>query len=75
MNIAAQLASRLRAVLLDGKLVANTNYREQLKDLDVFTASKKVKNLNSIGLLAQHINYYVEGVVQVFKRRRIDNKR
>ncbi len=68
MKRAAQLASRLRDVLLEGKVVANTNYQEQLKGLDVFAANKKVKDLNSMGLLAQHINYYLEGVIQVFER-------
>ena len=62
-----QLASRLKEVLLDGKWIANTNYKEQLQDLDWNHAIKKVNNLNTIAALTFHINYYLAGLIEVFK--------
>jgi hypothetical protein len=67
MNEAKRLSSRLGEVLLDGKWVANTNYREQLEGLDWRTATELPPSGNSIALLAQHIHYYVAGVKQVFE--------
>lgn len=67
MNEAEQLASSLRQVLLDGKWVANTNYREQLEDLDWKTAIAEPPSGNSIASLAQHIHYYIAGVKKVFE--------
>ncbi len=63
-NIA--LAARLREVFLDGKWIANTNYREQISDVSWKDATVKIHDLNSIALLTFHINYYLEGLIQVF---------
>lgn len=64
---AKQLALRLREVFLDGKWIANTNYRELLGDVTLDEANYRVEDLNTIALLTFHINYYVEGVMQVLK--------
>lgn len=60
------LAQRLREVFLDGKWIANTNYREQISDVSWKDATVKIHDLNSIALLTFHINYYLEGLIQVF---------
>jgi hypothetical protein len=62
----AAIASRLREVFLDGRWVANTNYREQLEDLDLHKATGKIGDLNTIALLTYHINYYVEGLLKAY---------
>lgn len=67
MNQAHQLAQRLEEVFLSGKWIANTNYSEILSDLDFEQANQRIGTLNSIGLLTQHINYYVEGMLPVFE--------
>jgi hypothetical protein len=59
------LAQRLREVFLDGKWIANTNYYEQISDISWKDAIVKINQLNSIALLTFHINYYLEGLIQV----------
>jgi uncharacterized damage-inducible protein DinB len=60
------LANRLREVFLDGTWIANTNYKDQLLSVDRDAATQKVANLNTIAALAFHINYYLEGLLNVF---------
>ncbi|SHH36333.1 DinB family protein [Winogradskyella jejuensis] len=67
MNHNEYLANRLREILLSGKWVTGTNFKEQIEDLTWIEATKKVKNLNSIASLTFHINYYLSGVMDVFK--------
>ena len=67
MENAQQLAIRLRSVFLDGQWIAQTNYREQLLSTDWKVATQKVETLNSIAALTYHVNYYLEGIIQVFE--------
>ncbi|MEZ4875518.1 MAG: DUF1572 domain-containing protein [Flavobacteriaceae bacterium] len=67
MNLSQQLATRFTEVILYGKWVANTNYREQLDSLDWRMAVRSVGSSNSVGVLAQHIHYYIAGVIQVLE--------
>jgi hypothetical protein len=60
------LAARLREVLLNGKWIANTNFKDQLESINWEQAIKKVDSLNTIALLTFHINYYLQGLLQVF---------
>lgn len=61
-----EIAKRLREVLLDGKWIANTNYKEQLLNISWEKAIQKVEKLNTIALLTFHINYYLKGILNVF---------
>lgn len=65
-QLSKQIAGRIREVFLNGKWIANTNYREQISDLDWQTAVKSTMNLNSVAKLSFHINYYLEGLIKVF---------
>ncbi|UOY07784.1 DUF1572 domain-containing protein [Muricauda sp. SCSIO 64092] len=67
MNYNEYLVNRLREVLLSGKWVVGTNFKEQLEDLTWTEATKKVENFNSISSITFHINYYLSGVMDVFK--------
>ncbi len=67
MNSTQQLANRLREVILNGTWIANTNYKHQLEGLDWTVAVAKVKSLNTIAVLAQHIHYYIAGVKHAFE--------
>lgn len=67
MNSRNKLANRFREVLLNGTWVANTNYKEELTNINWKTATTQLYDLNTIAILAQHINYYIEGVHNVFK--------
>ena len=68
------LANRLREVLLNGKWVANTNFKEQITSITWQQAIKKVENLNTIALLTFHIHYYLKGLVQVFEGGNLEIK-
>jgi uncharacterized damage-inducible protein DinB len=61
-----QIAIRFREVLLNGKWVANTNYKDLLSSLTWEQATCKVKSLNTIADLSNHINYYIKGILNVF---------
>jgi uncharacterized damage-inducible protein DinB len=66
-----QIASRLQEVYLTGKWVANTNYREQISNLNWQQATKKENGFNSIALLVFHINYYLEGLIIAFTQHQL----
>ena len=66
------IANRLREVLLDGKWIANTNFKEQIESVSWQQAIQKVDNLNTIALLTFHINYYLAGILNVFNGGTLD---
>lgn len=59
------IADRLRQVFLDGRWIANTNYKEQLLNITWKQATKKIGTLNTIAALTYHINYYLAGLLKV----------
>jgi uncharacterized damage-inducible protein DinB len=67
MKIPDQIAIRFREVLLNGKWVANTNYKDLLSGLTWEQATSKVESLNTIADLTNHINYYIKGILNVFE--------
>lgn len=67
MEDSKELAKRFREVLLDGKWIANTNWRDQLSGVSYEQAVQKVGSLNTIAALAFHINYYIAGVSRFFE--------
>lgn len=67
MNHTQYLADRLREVFLSGKWVVGTNFKEQLEDLTRAEATRQVDDYNTIAGITFHINYYLEGVMAVFK--------
>ena len=66
MSKTKEIANRFREVILNGKWVANTNYKDQLQDISWEKATQKVGSLNSLAALVFHINYYVDGILNVF---------
>ncbi len=60
------IANRLRELLLNGKWIANTNFKEQLLSTSWEQAVHKINNLNTIALLTFHVNYYLSGLLKVF---------
>jgi len=60
------LISRLREVLLDGQWIANTNFKAQIQSVDWQQATSKIGSLNTIAALTFHINYYLDGILNVF---------
>ena len=72
MTKSAAIASRLREVFLDGRWVANTNYREQLENLSFQEANSKIGNLNTVAQLSYHINYYIEGLLKAYESGKLE---
>lgn len=66
------IANRLREVLLNGHWIANTNYKEQLSNINREQATQKVYSLNTIAALTFHINYYLRGLLQVFNGGKLE---
>lgn len=66
------IASRLREVLLDGRWIANTNYKDQITGTNWLQATKKIGSLNSIAALTYHINYYLAGLIKAFATGALD---
>ncbi|HUM46084.1 MAG TPA: DUF1572 family protein [Chitinophagales bacterium] len=69
-----QIAKRFREVILNGTWVANTNYKDQLTNCTWDVATTKLKSLNTIAVLAQHIHYYINGLNNVFNGGSLDIK-
>jgi uncharacterized damage-inducible protein DinB len=72
MENTKQLAKRFREVILNGTWVANTNFKDQLSNLDWKISTTEIKSLNTIAILAQHIHYYINGINQVFNGGTLD---
>lgn len=74
MKSSEQLANRFREALLNGTWVANTNYKQQLTDMDLATATAKLRSCNTIAVLAQHVHYYINGINNVLEGGSLDIK-
>ena len=74
METSVQLANRLREAILNGTWIANTNFKNQLANLDWAIAVTKVGSLNTISVLAQHIHYYINGIINVFINGKLEIK-
>lgn len=72
MTHSKQIANRFREVILNGRWIANTNFKDQMMDLNWQQATTKIGSLNSIAALAFHIDYYVGGVLNVLKGGTLD---
>lgn len=62
-----ELANRLNEVLLNGRWIANTNYKSQIESVTWKQATQKIGTLNTIASLTFHVNYYLAGIINVFK--------
>ena len=69
-----QIANRFREVILNGTWIANTNFKDQLSNLNWQIATTKLESLNTIALLAQHIHYYIHGINSVLRGGSLDIK-
>ncbi len=67
MQRSKELAKRLNEVLLDGRWIANTNYKLQIEQLTREQAPQKIGTLNTIASIVFHVNYYLAGIITVFK--------
>lgn len=66
------IASRLEEVFLNGKWIANTNYKEQLSSVNWQMATQKIADLNTIVALTYHINYYLDGLLKAFETGKLE---
>lgn len=66
------IANRLREVFLDGRWIANTNFKEQILSINREQATQRIFNLNTIAALTYHINYYLVGLLNAFENGRLE---
>lgn len=66
MKKTIELANRFRENIINGTWIANTNYKDQLENLDWKIAVSKIDSLNTIAIIAQHVHYFVNGIKNVF---------
>ncbi|AZB24275.1 DinB family protein [Chryseobacterium bernardetii] len=74
MSSISQLVKRFREVMLDGLWIANTNFKDQLSDVTWEQAVTKIGSLNTIAMLTFHIDYYIAGIIPVFKGGNLEIK-
>jgi hypothetical protein len=72
MKRRAIIADRLREVLLNGKWIANTNFKEQILNVTWQEAIQKVGDLNTIAALTYHINYYLAGILYALENGKLE---
>lgn len=72
MDRTTYLAGRLREVFLNGKWIANTNYKDQLQGISLEQALHQTGELNTIAALSYHINYYLDGLLKVLNGGPLD---
>jgi len=72
METNIKIANRFREVILNGTWIANTNFKDQLSNVSFELANNKIGNLNTIGVLALHIHYYISGINNVFEGGTLD---
>ncbi|WP_378172563.1 DUF1572 domain-containing protein [Aquimarina sp. SS2-1] len=60
------IANRLRELFLNGRWIANTNYKELIENVSYKQAIQQIESLNTIAALTYHINYYLAGILNVF---------
>ena len=61
-----ELAKRFSDVILNNSWVANNSYKNQLTDLPLEVVLFKYQSLHNIAALAQHVHYYIAGILNVF---------
>ena len=66
MNLSSQLAKHFRDVHFGGNWTTS-NLRDNLDGVTWQMAITKVDNLNTIGMLVFHMNYYVSAILNVFR--------
>jgi hypothetical protein len=72
MQKTAFLANRIREVFLNGTWIANTNYKATLETTDWGIAVQKQDAGNSIAALTFHVNYYLAGLLKVFRGGKLE---
>jgi len=66
MSTPNQLSNRIKEVFIDGDWVAKTNYKTLLATISIEEATSSIGDHNSIALILFHVNYYIEGLNQVY---------
>jgi len=72
MSTTSQIANRFREVILNGKWIANTNFKHQVSDLTWEQATQKVESFNAIAALVFHLHYYIAGVSRFLEGKPLD---
>ena len=69
-----ELAKRFIDVISNNSWVANNSFKNQLTDLPLEVALFKYPSLHSIATLAQHVHYYIAGILNVLNGGNLEIK-
>ena len=69
-----ELAKRFIDVISNNSWVANNSFKNQLTDLPLEVALFKYQSLHSIAALAQHVHYYIAGILNVLNGGNLEIK-
>jgi uncharacterized damage-inducible protein DinB len=69
-----ELAKRFIDVISNNSWVANNSFKNQLTDLPLEVVLFKYPSLHSIATLAQHVHYYIAGILNVLNGRNLEIK-
>jgi len=69
-----ELAKRFIDVISNNSWVANNSFKNQLTDLPLEVALFKYQTLHSIAALAQHVHYYIAGILNVLNGGNLEIK-
>lgn len=67
MQRTTYIANRVREVLLNGRWIANTNFKSAIENVRWYEATYRIENLNTVAALIYHVNYYLGGLINVFE--------
>lgn len=68
-----EIAKHLRGLYFGGNWTS-VNVKNTIESVTLPEATIKISTLNTIAVLVYHINYYIEGVLPVFKEGKLDIK-
>ena len=69
-----ELAKRFIDVISNNSWVANNSFKNQLTDLPLEVVLFKYPSLHSIATLAQHVHYYIAGILNVLNGGNLEIK-
>jgi hypothetical protein len=66
MKLKTKIAQQMKDIFLERDWSVATSYKTELTDLPWKKATTKLGSMNSIAVLAFHIDYYIAGILNVF---------
>ncbi|MEJ2545113.1 MAG: hypothetical protein P8Y99_13685 [Calditrichaceae bacterium] len=72
MKLKTKIAQQMKDIFLERDWSVATSYKTELTDLPWKKATTKLGSMNSIAVLAFHIDYYIAGILNVFENGKLE---